>query len=154
MTPGATSLEYGKLYNEKDMVRDGYLYGLGLGIVAVLVWLLTHSVALTLMPIVLAVFFLWFFRDPERTIPGGAGPICLARRWSRHRVGVDRDGCGEPAAHQHLSQRVRCPREPLAVAGIVKPVEYREGGFLNAMKAESASSTSRRWSSSTRAATR
>lgn len=138
MTPGATSLEYGKLYNEKDMVRDGYLYGLGLGIVAVLVWLLTHSVALTLMPIVLAVFFLWFFRDPERTIPAGPGQFVSPADGL-----VTESEWIETAAGSRLRISiflnvfdVHVNRSP--VAGIVKSVEHREGGFLNATKPESA----------------
>ena len=47
------------------MVRDGYYYALGLAVAAVLLgWLAGWLWALS--RIALAVFFLWFFRDPER----------------------------------------------------------------------------------------
>ena len=127
----------GKLYNNKDMVRDGYFYALGLCVVAVLVWLLTQSVALTSLPVLLAVFFLWFFRDPDREIPVGPGEIVspgdgvvTEADWietaagSRFRVSVFLN-----VFDVHVN---RAP-----VAGTVKAVEHREGSFLNAMKPES-----------------
>ena len=62
------------------MVRDGYIYGLSLLVVAgVLVWT-THTWAWALLPVLLAAFFLWFFRDPARQIPTGAGSDCLPWR--------------------------------------------------------------------------
>jgi phosphatidylserine decarboxylase len=128
----------GKLYNEKDMVRDGYFYGLGLGVVAALVWMLTHSVGLTLLPIVLAVFFLWFFRDPERRIPAGPGQFVSPADGL-----VTESEWIETAAGSRLRISiflnvfdVHVNRSP--VAGVVKAVEHRQGGFLNATKAESA----------------
>ncbi len=51
------------------MVRDGFFYALGFGVVAVLLWKLTHSYVLLPLPILWALFFLWFFRDPNRVIP-------------------------------------------------------------------------------------
>jgi phosphatidylserine decarboxylase len=119
------------------MVRDGYLYGLGLGIVAALLWLTTHSWALTALPLVLAIFFLWFFRDPQRTIPTGPGEIVSPGDG----IVTEADWI-ETAAGSRLRLSiflnvfdVHVNRAP--VAGTVKVVEHREGSFLNAMKPES-----------------
>jgi phosphatidylserine decarboxylase len=121
----------------KDMVRDGFLYALGFCIVAALLWLVTNSVLLTAIPVLLALFFLWFFRDPERPIPAGPGEIVspadgvvTEADWietaggSRFRISIFLN-----VFDVHVN------RSP--VAGTVKAVEYREGGFLNAMKPES-----------------
>ncbi len=126
-----------KLYNEKDMVRDGYFYALGLAVVAALVWVMTQSLALTALPLLLAVFFLWFFRDPERSIPTGPGDIVSPGDG----VVTEADWI-ETAAGSKLRLSiflsvfdVHVNRAP--VAGTVKVVEHREGSFLNAMKPES-----------------
>jgi phosphatidylserine decarboxylase len=126
-----------KTYNEKDMVRDGIFYALGLGVVAGLVWLLTHSVGLTLLPVLLACFFLWFFRDPERVVPAGPGEIVSPADGV-----VTESEWIETAAGSRLRLSiflnvfdVHVNRAP--VAGTVTAVEYREGTFLNAMKPES-----------------
>ncbi len=87
---------------------------------------------------VLAVFFLWFFRDPNRKIPTGPGVIVSPG-----------DGKVEEAEwiETTAGNRVRVTiflnvfdvhvnRVP--VGGTVTLVEHREGQFLNAMKAESA----------------
>lgn len=126
-----------KLYNEKDMVRDGYFYGIGLGLVAVVVWLLTGSAMLTALPVILAAFFLWFFRDPTRVIPAGAGDIVSPADGL-----VTESEWIETAAGSRLRISiflnvfdVHVNRSP--VAGTVKAVEHRQGSFLNAMKPES-----------------
>ena len=119
------------------MVRDGIFYGLGLGVVAAAVWALTHSPALTLLPVLFALFFLWFFRDPERRIPAGLGEIVSPADGV-----VTEAEWIETAAGSRLRLSiflnvfdVHVNRAP--VAGTVKAVEYREGSFLNAMKPES-----------------
>src|SRR6202161_4930237 len=56
------------------MVRDGYFYALALIATAALVGWFTQP-AWAVVPLLLAVFFLWFFRDPERAIPDVAGAV-------------------------------------------------------------------------------
>ncbi len=57
------------------MVRDGFFYALGLGVVAAVLWYMHMPAWLLALPIVLAAFFLWFFRDPKRTIPQEPGQV-------------------------------------------------------------------------------
>jgi phosphatidylserine decarboxylase len=119
------------------MVRDGFLYALGLAVVAALLWLLTQSLAWTSLPVLLALFFLWFFRDPDRQVPTGPGEIVspadgvvTASEWiettsgSRLRLSIFLN-----VFDVHVN---RAP-----VAGTVKAVVYREGSFLNAMNPDS-----------------
>ena len=119
------------------MVRDGLLYALALGVVAVLIWMLTHLIVLAVLPLLLAAFFLWFFRDPNRVIPSEPGQIVspadgivTAAEWmempngSRLRLSIFLN-----VFDVHVN------RSP--VSGVVKLYEFRKGLFLNAMKAES-----------------
>jgi len=120
------------------MVRDGLYYGVSLLVVAVIVYFGTHWISLTAIPFLLAVFFLIFFRDPEREIPAGPGLIVSPgdgkveeAEWiettagARFRVSI------------FLSVfDVHVNRAP--ISGKVTLMEYREGQFLNAMSPESA----------------
>ncbi len=120
------------------MVRDGYFYGLALLAAAAVVWFTTHMAVLTALPVLLAIFFLWFFRDPSRTIPAGPGLIVSPGDGK-----VEEAEWIETTAGSRLRVTiflnvfdVHVNRVP--VGGTVTLVEYREGEFLNAMKPESA----------------
>lgn len=119
------------------MVRDGFFYALGLGVVAAILWKLTHSYSLAFIPLLLAMFFLWFFRDPTRVIPTEPGQIVspgdgvvTEAEW------IETVGGSRLRLSIFLNVfDVHVNRVP--ISGTVKIVEFREGGFQNAMKPES-----------------
>jgi phosphatidylserine decarboxylase len=119
------------------MVKDGIWYGLGLVAVSAVVLFFTGSPSLTVPPLVLAAFFLWFFRDPRRKITTQPGAIVSPA-----------DGVVTEAEWVETTQGsklrisiflnvfdVHVNRSP--IEGTVSLVEYREGGFMNAMTPES-----------------
>src|SRR5271170_3243794 len=120
------------------MVRDGYFYGFGLLAVAgALVWL-TGGWMWAAVPLLLAAFFLWFFRDPERVVPGGPGVVVSPADGVVTSVEQIVTPSGD---HAKLSIflsvfDVHVNRSP--VAGIISEVSYQKGLFLNAMNPASA----------------
>ncbi len=119
------------------MVRDGFFYAAGLFVVSAVLLVLTGSKLLALLPVLLALFFLWFFRDPSRsvsTVPGAVvspadGKVTTAE-W------VDTP----EGSRLHLSIflnvfDVHVNRAP--IAGTVTQVNHQPGLYLNAMRADS-----------------
>ncbi|HEX8713803.1 MAG TPA: phosphatidylserine decarboxylase [Terracidiphilus sp.] len=120
------------------MVRDGYIYGISLIAVAAVIDWATGNWAWGAIPLLLAAFFLWFFRDPERAIPAGDGLILspadglvteTARidtpEGPRHRISI------------FLSVfDVHVNRSP--IGGVLTRVAYQKGQYLNAMNPASA----------------
>ena len=119
------------------MVRDGYLYALALIAAGVLVgWFAQPAWALA--PLLLAVFFLWFFRDPERAVPDAAGALVSPGDGKVTDVSFVTTG-GEKQARISIFLSVfdvHVNRSP--VAGVVREVRYQRGKFLNAMDRASA----------------
>lgn len=120
------------------MVRDGYIYGLSLlAVAAVLAWA-TDGWAWAVVPVLLAVFFLWFFRDPEREIPGGAGLIVSpGDGLVTETVTLDTpDGARQRISIFLSVFDVHVNRSP--IAGVLSAVRYQKGQYLNAMNPASA----------------
>jgi phosphatidylserine decarboxylase len=114
------------------MVRDGYYYGAVLIGAAVLVaWLTRPSWAI--VPLVLAAFFLWFFRDPDRVIPSEAGAVVSPADGKVTSVATVRvDGETFKAISIFLNVfSVHVNRSP--VSGIIRGARYQPGKYLNAM---------------------
>jgi phosphatidylserine decarboxylase len=119
------------------MVRDGYYYGLVLLAAALLVGWLTSPVWAA-VPVLLAVFFLWFFRDPERVIPGDAGAVVSPADGKVTDVSALTLN-GKPVQRISIFLNVfnvHVNRSP--VAGVIRGVRYQTGKYLNAMNARSA----------------
>lgn len=114
------------------MVRDGYYYGAVLITAAALVaWLTRPSWAI--VPLVLAAFFLWFFRDPERVIPSEAGAVVSpadGKVTSVATVQVNGETFKNISIFLNVFN-VHVNRSP--VSGIVRGARYEHGKYLNAM---------------------
>lgn len=119
------------------MVRDGYMYGLGFVAVAFLVGWLTAP-AWALIPLALALFFLWFFRDPERQIPQAPGAMVSPADGKVTDVSVVNEGREKRTRISIFLNvfDVHVNRSP--IAGTVREVRYQRGKFLNAMNETSA----------------
>lgn len=119
------------------MVRDGYYYGAVLIAAAVLVsWLTRPSWAI--IPLLLAAFFLWFFRDPERVIPSEVGAVVSpadGKVTSVATVKVDGETFKSISIFLNVFN-VHVNRSP--VSGIVRGARYEPGKYLNAMNSASA----------------
>jgi phosphatidylserine decarboxylase len=120
------------------MVRDGYIYGVSLLAVAVVLAWATNNWAWSIAPVLLAVFFLWFFRDPERAIPTGRGLIVSPGDGLVTETAII-------ATPQGPRQRisiflsvfdVHVNRSP--ITGVLASVCYQKGQYLNAMNPASA----------------
>ena len=119
------------------MVRDGYFYGIGSAIAAALMaWLAAWPYAVPLL--LLGAFCLWFFRDPERQIPGLPGAIVSPGDGKVTDVSTITSAAGPRARISIFLSvfNVHVNRSP--IAGVIRDVRYQRGKFLNAMAANSA----------------
>ena len=120
------------------MVRDGYIYGFSLLLVAgLLVWF-TGNWAWTVAPVLLAAFFLWFFRDPERAIPVAPGLIVSPGDGKvTETVSIATPDGPRQRISIFLSVfNVHVNRSP--IGGVLSRVHYQKGEYLNAMNPASA----------------
>jgi phosphatidylserine decarboxylase len=119
------------------MVRDAYYYAIPLLAVAILIgWL--AAPAWGAPAVLLAIFFLWFFRDPERQVPAIAGAIVSPADGKVTDVSIVNAG-GQNLLRISIFLNVfnvHVNRSPLA--GVIRDVRYQRGKFLNAMSPASA----------------
>jgi len=113
------------------MVRDGYFYGAGCVLAAAIVaWLAAWPYAIPLL--LLAAFFVWFFRDPERQIPPDRGAVVSPGDGRVTDVSqVTLGGAMQTRISIFLSVfDVHVNRSP--VSGTIAYARYQPGKFLDA----------------------
>jgi phosphatidylserine decarboxylase len=119
------------------MVRDGIYYALGMLLVAAVLWWLAAP-AWSVIPGLLALFFLWFFRDPERAIPAEAGLVVSPADGKVTGISATQLN-GRPCTRISIFLSVldvHVNRSP--ISGVIQDVTYRRGKYLNAMDTASA----------------
>ena len=115
------------------MVRDGYIYGLSLCAVAMVLAWATGNWAWGIAPLLLAAFFLWFFRDPQRTIPSGPGLIVSpGDGLVTETIQISTPDGPRQRISIFLSVfDVHVNRSP--ISGVLSGVRYQKGQYVNAM---------------------
>jgi phosphatidylserine decarboxylase len=114
------------------MVRDGIYYALGMVLVAALLWWLQAFIFIA-VPLLLAAFFLWFFRDPEREVPAQPGLIVSPADGQVTDISVTQlngKACTRVSIFLNVFD-VHVNRSP--ISGVIKEVVYQPGKFGNAM---------------------
>lgn len=112
------------------MVIDGIYYALGLTAGGLLVSYLSRP-AFGIPLFLLAAFCLWFFRDPDRTVP--PGPVAVSPADGKILVIQPEDGGTRISIFLNVFD-VHVNRTP--IAGTIKEVRYQKGKFLVASKPE------------------
>ncbi len=120
------------------MVRDGYFYGFGFLAAAVVVSLVTGNWLWAVVPVLLACFFFWFFRDPTRAVPVEAGLVVSPADGKVTEVARIQTPDGERIRLSIFLSvfDVHVNRSP--IAGTIRDVRYQKGKYLNALNPESA----------------
>jgi phosphatidylserine decarboxylase len=119
------------------MVPDGYYYAIPLlAAAALLAWLAGPFWGVPL--ILLAFFFLWFFRDPEREVPDSPGAVVSPADGKVTDISPVTVGAAQWVRISIFLNvfDVHVNRSP--IGGVIRGVRYQKGKFLNAMNETSA----------------
>jgi phosphatidylserine decarboxylase len=122
------------------MVKDGIYYGIALSAAGALLWYLIQP-AFAAPLFLLALFCLYFFRDPDRAIPDG--PVAVSPADGKV-VAIVGDGAGAESTRISIFLNifdVHVNRAP--IAGKIAGVEYTKGQFLVASREDASSRNER-----------
>jgi len=110
------------------MVRDGYYYGFAFIAAAILLGWLTHP-AWAIIPLLLASFFLWFFRDPQRAITAEPGAVVSPADGTITDVAT---GSGNQLRLSIFLSVFNVHVNRVPIGGVIRDIRYQRGKFLDA----------------------
>jgi phosphatidylserine decarboxylase len=113
------------------MVRDGYYYGLAFIAAAILLGWLIHP-AIAIIPFLLASFFLWFFRDPERLIPSEPGAVVSPADGKVTDVSTLTVGNQKQLRVSIFLSVFDVHVNRVPIGGVIREIRYQRGKFLDA----------------------
>jgi len=113
------------------MVRDGYYYALALIAAAILLGWLTRP-PWAIVPILLACFFLWFFRDPERAIPAEEGAVVSPADGKVTDVSTVSVGNDQQLRLSIFLSVLDVHVNRTPISGVIRDIRYQRGKFLDA----------------------
>jgi phosphatidylserine decarboxylase len=113
------------------MVRDGYYYGFAFIAAAILLGWLTHP-AWAIIPLLLASFFLWFFRDPERAITAEPGAVVSPADGKITDVATVTTGVENQLRLSIFLSVFNVHVNRVPVGGVIRDIRYQRGKFLDA----------------------
>lgn len=113
------------------MVRDGYYYGFAFIAAAILLGWLTHP-AWAIIPLLLASFFLWFFRDPERAITAEPGAVVSPADGKITDIATVTSGSDNQLRLSIFLSVFNVHVNRVPVGGVIRDIRYQRGKFLDA----------------------
>lgn len=113
------------------MVRDGYYYGLAFVAAGILLGWFIHP-ALAILPLLLASFFLWFFRDPDRIIPGDPGAVVSPADGKVTDVSTAVAGSEKQLRISIFLSVFNVHVNRVPISGVIRDIRYQRGKFLDA----------------------
>ena len=113
------------------MVRDGYYYGFAFIAAAVLLGWLTHP-AWAIIPLLLASFFLWFFRDPDRAITAEPGAVVSPADGKITDVATVTTGSEKQLRLSIFLSVFNVHVNRVPIGGVIRDIRYQRGKFLDA----------------------
>jgi phosphatidylserine decarboxylase len=113
------------------MVRDGYYYGFAFIAAAILLGWLTHP-AWAILPLLLASFFLWFFRDPDRAITAEPGAVVSPADGKITDVATVTTGSENQLRLSIFLSVFNVHVNRVPIGGVIRDIRYQRGKFLDA----------------------